>query len=489
MTFWTPDSVRSAIGGSWLERPDTSAPAVELFGASTDSRTLTPGQVFFALRTEKADGHAYIRDALLRGAGLVVVDRPESVLPLDSSTPARGVLRVPDVRAALLRLAAAYRRSFERTRVIAVGGSNGKTTTVRLLEQVLGRHLRGSASPKSFNNDLGVPLTVLGAKRTDQFLICEVGTNAPGELRPLAEALAPDIGVITSIGREHLEGFGSIEGVVREEASLAAGLREGGVLIHSSDSPELRDAARPLLAAQQAISLTFGMSAEADLRVSAVSTGMSGTAFTLNERETFRVGLLGAHNALNAAAVVAVARRLGLSHEEIRAGLAAARGAPMRLEPVESSGVWFLNDAYNANPESMLAALRTFDEACAGFARRVVVLGDMLEQGDAGPRVHAEIGAAVAGAAPDLAVFVGPLMAHAADAARAWPGGPARSTIVTIGSARGEDVGRIASLLRPGDAVLLKGSRGMSLERVLAAHSDAHRSATPDADQPAPHHP
>lgn len=482
MTFWSPDSVRSAIGGSWLRRPDAEAPAPELLGASTDSRTITPGQVFFALRTDKADGHSFIGDALARGAGLVVVDRPQSVQPPDYSAPARGVLHVPDARAALLRLAAAYRRTLEATRVIAVGGSNGKTTTVRLLEQVLRRNLRGTASPKSFNNDIGVPLTVLAAKRSDQFLICEVGTNAPGELRPLAEALAPDIGVITSIGREHLEGFGSLEGVVREEASLAAGLREGGVLIHTSDSPELREAVRPLLATQRASALTFGTSTDADLRVSAVSTGATGTTFTLNSREELRVGLLGTHNALNAAAVVAVARRLGLPPEDIASGLAAASGAPMRLEPAESAGVWFLNDAYNANPESVLASLKTFAEAGAGFARRVVVLGDMLEQGDAAPRVHAEIGAALAGALPDFAVFVGPLMAHAAEAAAA--AGMPGSSIVTIATVREENAGRVAALLRPGDAVLLKGSRGMALESVLAAH----RTASPTARHPALHH-
>lgn len=487
MTFWTPDNVRSAIGGTWLQRPDAAAPGVDLFGASADSRTLSKGQVFFALRTDKADGHAFVRDAIVRGAGLVVVDRPDFIPATDPTATARGVLRVPDARAALLRLAAAYRRTFEATRVIAVGGSNGKTTTVRLLEQVLGRCLRGSASPKSFNNDIGVPLTVLASRRTDQFLICEVGTNAPGELRPLAEALAPDIGVITSIGREHLEGFGSLEGVVREEASLAAGLREGGVLVFTSDSPELRQALRPLLAAQGASGLTFGGGADADLRVSAVSAGVAGTTFTLNQREHFRVGLLGRHNALNAAAVVAVARRLGLPREDSATGLGVAAGAPMRLEPAESSDVWFLNDAYNANPESVLASLTTFAEvsADARFRRRVVVLGDMLEQGGAAPRVHSEIGAALARTSPDLAIFVGPFMHHAAEAARAVLPGLAT---VTIASARGEDAVRLASMLRPGDAVLLKGSRGMALENVLAAHRAAGAGLTSEPRPPALHH-
>ncbi len=483
MTFWSPDSVRSAIGGSWLRRPDAEAPAPELLGASTDSRTITPGQVFFALRTDKADGHSFIGDALARGAGLVVVDRPQSVQPPDYSAPARGVLHVPDARAALLRLAAAYRRTLEATRVIAVGGSNGKTTTVRLLEQVLRRNLRGTASPKSFNNDIGVPLTVLAAKRSDQFLICEVGTNAPGELRPLAEALAPDIGVITSIGREHLEGFGSLEGVVREEASLAAGLREGGVLIHTSDSPELREAVRPLLATQRASALTFGTSTDADLRVSAVSTGATGTTFTLNSREELRVGLLGTHNALNAAAVVAVARRLGLPPTKHRVR---TRGGERRAHEARARRVRRGLVPQRRVQRQPGVRARLAEDVCRGRSwvrpprRRARRHAGTGRRGPARPRGdRRRPRRSLAG----LRRF------------RRAPHGPRRGGRRSRRYARVIDrdhrhcprrecPGRVAALLRPGDAVLLKGSRGMALESVLAAH----RTASPTARHPALHH-
>jgi UDP-N-acetylmuramoyl-tripeptide--D-alanyl-D-alanine ligase len=528
MDFWTPEGIRNAIGGAgaaggvvgWTVRGD----AEPIDGVGIDSRTLAPGQAFIAIKGATHDGHDFLVQAAARGAAMLIVDRAltagqvaaiqaaaEGASPVgagaSTAVRARGglsILRVADTGAALLRLAGAYRRTLERTRVIAVGGSNGKTTTTRMIQACLSRVQRGTASQKSFNNAVGVPLTILSARRGDQFLVCEVGTNAPGEIAALTRVVEPDIAVITSIGREHLEGLGSIRGVVQEEVSLLAGLRPGGVAVISADSPLLVDAVRPgAMGADAPGVVTFGVSEKADLRATQVVCDATGVSFKINGRHALRTALLGAHNASNAAAAVGVARRLGLDWAEIAAGLLAVERAPMRLEPVDESGVWFLNDAYNANPESMLAAIETF---CAitregAHARRVVVVGDMLELGAGAPEAHEEMGVALAAAAAgqggggaggggaggggaggggglDLVVLVGPLMGHAA---RAMAGAKVRC----VHEATPDDaaMARVASLLRAGDAVLLKGSRGTRVERVLQCWREACRgaAATPTA--------
>jgi len=452
MTFWTLENIKGVLGGTWLARPEASRPRPPMEGVSTDTRSIRPGQVFFALRGERIDGHAYLPQAIAAGSPLLVIDSGEAL------AGAHAVLKVPETGAALLRLAQAYRRTLETTRVIAVAGSNGKTTTVRLIHGVLSRRLRGTASIKSYNNAVGVPLTILGARRGDQYLVCEVGTNAPGEIAQLASVIEPDIGVITSIGREHLEGLGSLHGVAAEEASLFASLRAGGVAIVNADALLLREIMRPGAWPNVGSIVRFGFAQDADLRVTRAVQDADGVGFSINGRGSFRVGMLGLHNASNAAAAIGVARRLGVENADIERGLVECPGPDMRLQSIEAGGIWFINDAYNANPESMLAALATFDalKTPAG-ARRVIVLGDMLELGLAGDGAHDEIVAAAARTRADAWIGVGPRFgaAIARANAHAWQTCP--------------DAPRAAAMLRPGDAVLLKGSRGIGLERIITA--------------------
>ncbi len=451
MSFWTLEHIKGLLGGTWLARPDPSATRRAIEGVGTDTRTLKPGQVFFALRGERTDGHAHLAQAVAAGSPLLVIDSG------DAPAGAWAVLKVPSTSAALLRLAQAYRRTLETTQVIAVAGSNGKTTTVRLIQSVLSKSLRGSASIKSFNNAVGVPLTILAAKRGDRYLVCEVGTNAPGEIAQLASVIEPDIGVITSIGREHLEGLGSLRGVAAEESSLFASLRKGGVAIINADAPLLRENMRPGTWPNVGSIVRFGFAEDADLRVTGATQDESGVVFTINGRGAYRVGMLGLHNASNAAAAIGVARRLGVENADIEAGLRDCRGPDMRLESIEAGGVRFINDAYNANPDSMLAALATFDalETPAG-ARRVIVLGDMLELGEAGDGAHDEIVAAAERARADARIGVGPRFGAAIARAKApWH---------TASEAPGA-----AAALRRGDVVLLKGSRGIGLERIISA--------------------
>lgn len=466
MTFWRLDNLKSITGGTWLARP--AGPEAMARGVTTDSRQPQAGRAFIALHGDRTDGHLYLRQAAEQGASLLIVDRDDAAARGVPAGPA--ILKVADTGAALLRLGAAYRRTLEGTKVIAVGGSNGKTTTTRLIEAVLSTRLRGTASAKSFNNAVGVPVTILGARGGDQFLLCEVGTNAPGEIAQLAPVIEPDIAVIVSIGREHLEGLTSLDGVVREETSLLGSMRPGGSAVINADCPELVNAVESMAAAGGASVVRFGASARADLRVTAVETSTSGVRFCINDRHWLRVPLLGRHNAINAAAAVAVARRLGLDWPDIEAGLGSVTGPEMRMQRRVVGGIEFINDAYNANPESALAAIQTFKEALAGgpgpSRRRVMVFGDMLELGEAAPDAHREIGdAIVASGCFDLAVFVGPLAMFAAErVGRAWPGERVR-----IVESYDQAAGAVGPLLREGDLVLLKGSRRVALERVVKA--------------------
>lgn len=485
MTLWTYDSIKQAGGGAWAARGrEGAAPR----GASIDSRSLKPGQMFFALRGERADGHSFLDAAAERGASLAVIDTPDACGDLTRFHGVMGVLVTPDTAGALLRLGAAARAAMGTTKVVSIGGSNGKTTTTRMIQAVLGSSLRGSASPKSFNNALGVPLTLLNTGPGDAFVAAEVGTNAPGEIALLAGVVKPDVAVITSIGREHLEGLGTIEGVAREEAAMLPEIAHGGTAILNADAPHLMTMARSLLASRRDVTVvSFGAGEGSDLRLTDVEQSLNGLKVIINGRETYEVPLIGRHNAWNAAAAIAVGRRFGLDAAAINAGLGSVQAPDHRLQRSMIAGIAVLDDAYNANPESARAAIETFAEVSAAARRRVIVLGDMLELGDASQALHEEIGRHVAehGAA-DVAMLVGPLSAHTARVIAEASSGTAVRHFPESSAATCE---MIARTLRAGDAVLLKGSRGMGLDRVAASLRAMHAenpAATVVTPKPSP---
>lgn len=512
MMFWSLDTLKAITAGAWLARAEN--PPALIQGVAIDSRVLRRGEVFLALQGERTDGHRYLRAAADAASPLAIIDHEDAIAssPQERATllaelarKGMSVLRVTDSKAALLKLAAEYRKTLEGTRVISVSGSNGKTTTTRLIESVLSPALRGVASQKSFNNDIGVPLTILSASRGDQYLLCEVGTNAPGEIATLARVVAPDIAVFVSLGREHLEGLSSLKGVLEEEASLAASISPSGLAIANAAPPEFADTIRLFLNSRGVASdpsrpplLRFGTQAaapDADLRVSDITVTPQGTRFTLNGRTTVTIPIAGEHNALNAAAAFAVGHRLGLDEAQIVTNLAAARGADMRsaLLRIETGTdpIHVLMDAYNANPESAHAALRTFTALAHTIkpARRVLVLGDMLELGEAGPDCHREIGEAALALAPDLAILVGSLSLYTAERLRR--GMPADRVIPLPDLSSGGDK-LVASMLKPGDMVLFKASRRMALEQVLealraSASADAQGEPTPIVEIRPPH--
>ena len=473
MTFLSTDEIGTVLGARWARSPHQAV--VEPWGVSTDTRGEVAGACFIALAGERFDAHDCLQDAIDRGASMLVLqaDRCPESIPGDCP-----VLLVEDTRLALWSLAEWWRRRLRAT-VVAITGSAGKTTVRRMLQSILeASHRTGAtggvtASVKSFNNELGVPLTILRANPDDQFLVLEVGTNEAGELARLGALVRPDRAAITNIGRAHLEGLGSLEGVADEKASLLASLASGGIaLVPADDGGPLRPAVERSCPDSAHI-IDFGLDhGEIRLVERHPLQGEPGQAFTLADQFVGRIRLPGAYNALNALVAVGLARSLGMADKAISCGLDELIPDPMRFSgmPLGVSGTMLYNDAYNSNPDAVKVALETFGELSAEAPRRLVVLGDMLELGAEGDRLHAEVAdqlMALHATAPlDVIVLVGPLMAHC-DARLLQLG--FSNLVIRVPRLDELMVESIASLANDGDSLLIKGSRSMKLEQIAEA--------------------
>ena len=433
-----------------------AGPAVH--AVCTDTRDIRPASLFVALRGDTFDGHDYLAKAAAGGAVAALVDRDVPAVP------GLALVRVDDARRAMGRLATFVRRRFKGT-VIAVAGSNGKTGTKHLIHAALSSTLRGSMSPKSFNNDVGVPVTLFAADSADDYVVLEMGTNHPGEIAHLSRMAEPDVAVITNVGAEHLEFFGDLAGVARENFQVVAGMTPGGPLFVNGDhADDVLDVVIDALDAMDRPEMTFGFGGGNDLFATHVQTDTDGVTFNVGlDGPPFHVPLLGRHVASNSLAAVGIGRHLGLSDDDIRRGLSNATGPQWRLQVDRAGPVTILNDAYNANPTSVVAALETVRELPTN-GRRVAVLGDMLEMGHAAAAGHADVGRLAAAAGLDLLVCVGPLSAGTAAAAKD-AGLPVVYHVLTTAEAAGV----VPSLLTAGDLVLLKASRGLKFEAVAAA--------------------
>lgn len=316
----TLQQVRQAVGGKALSRLPGS---VTIQSVCTDTRFMQPGALFVALRGERFDGHQFLPQAAAGGAIAALVDHEPEV-----QLPNVHLILVPDTRKALGQLATHARKQM-RAKVIAVAGSNGKTGTKHLIHAALGTRLRGTISPKSFNNDIGVPLTILPADPNQDYVVLEMGTNHPGEIAVLTRIGLPDIAVITNTSAEHLEGLGTLMGVRRENASIIEGLSPSGLLVVNGDDEALLAAVNEY----QGKRLTFGFRETNDLFATDVQCSQKGVTFRLNNsRREVYIPLLGRHTACNALAAIAVARRLGVPEEAIFEGLSTAKGPDMRLQ-------------------------------------------------------------------------------------------------------------------------------------------------------------
>ncbi len=467
--FMTPEELRKAVDGRWAVAPSSSRPTR---GVGTDTRCDLSERVFFALHGERHDAHDHLLEAVRAGARILVVEESKWRRVRLTTPSACAVLEVAQTRLALQAAASAWRQMLEGTRVIAITGSAGKTTTRRLIEGVLATAFQGSASPKSFNNDIGVPITLCGGRRGDHYLLAEIGMNAPGEIATLADLAKPDVAVVTMVGRAHLEGLGSVDAIMREKFALVSSLGQGGLAVVRGDN-SLLDAALEGSLPEGVRVVRFGEGPMNHVRLRARTARPGGGQRLAIEAcgRHFEVDLAleGSHNAINALAAIAIGIDSGLSDEQISRGLSSVRATEMRFVRQQFGDLTIFNDAYNANPEAMLAALSTFTELVGTTQRRVVVLGDMLELGGDAASLHQEIGRAVArgvgGTPPEVAIFVGPLAAHAAEACRSVGG----CKVVQVAELNPQGISRVVCEFSAGDAILLKGSRGAALERLLAS--------------------
>lgn len=448
------DEVASAIDA----RPLGELGRYAVKSVCIDSRQVGTGDLFFAIKGDRHDGHDYVASAVDKGAMAAVVSKPDRV-PTDLHQLGL-LLLVDDTTTALGRLAAFHRRQV-RASVVGVTGSNGKTTTKEMIHHVLSGRRRGSRAPKSFNNAIGVPLTLLAVEPEDDYVVVEIGSNTPGEVGELAKLASPDVGVITNVAETHLEKLGSLEGVVKEKAGLIDHVRDGGLVAIWGESKLLAAEARRRRR-RRLRRITFGVSEGLDLRATSIESDECGVRFRVNDGDAVTVSMPGRHNAMNALAAIAVAREFGIDTAEAAGRLAEFAPPPMRLEVHRWGDVTAINDAYNANPASMAAALDVLSNWPA-TRRRIFVAGDMRELGEAGEVKHEELGTRVAAAGIDALLAVGEFAETVAASARSGDGGMEIDVAPDTASA----ADRLGGMIRPGDVVMLKGSRMVGLEVLL----------------------
>ena len=451
-TFTIQEIVRATQGA--LVVGDLGIPVT---GVSIDSRTLGVGEVFFAIAGHRLDGHAFIADAASRGAACVVAQTVPDHIP--SGVP---LVLVEDTTRALGRLAAVHRAKFSLP-VAAVTGSNGKTTMKEMMATVLGARGKVLKPEGSFNNQWGVPLTLLRLTPEHHALVVELGCNQPGEIAYLAALAAPTVGVVTTVAEVHTEFLGSLEGVREEKAALVRAIREDGTVALNADDPRVASMARDT----RARVIPYGLASSAAVRaVGDVVEDARGLTFTLEaagHRERVSLAFAGRHNVTNALGAAAAGIAVGLALPEIATGLESARPAKGRCTWREAAGVRILDDTYNANPSAMRAA---FDTALAhrGASRLVAVLGDMLELGALADAAHTVLGREVAARGAAEFVGFGRHMKLAVEAARDAGLAEAQHAMTFE-----DTVAHVLKRVTPGDLVLIKGSRGMRMERVVDA--------------------
>ncbi|HLY53477.1 MAG TPA: UDP-N-acetylmuramoyl-tripeptide--D-alanyl-D-alanine ligase [Steroidobacteraceae bacterium] len=430
----------------------------------SDSRTLKAGQLFIALRGPSFDGHDFVAAAAAAGAAGALVERAQPVeLPQ---------IVVADTQAALERAAHAWRADFGGA-LVGVAGSNGKTTAKEMTAAILGQAGPCLATRGNLNNHIGVPLTLLRLTGAERFAVVEMGANRAGEVAHLVEVARPTVGLITNAGAEHLEGFGSLEGVARAEGEMVAGLAPSATAVINAD-----DAFAPLWrSCTPARVVTFGVRADADFRASEMQAAVGSEGFTTSFHLTapigaaaIRLSLGGGHNVANALAAAAAAASAGAALEHIVAGLAAVRAVPGRLQfRRAASGGWLIDDSYNANPSSVRAAI----EVLATLpGRRWLVLGDMAELGTFAAEEHAGIGELARRAGVERLYATGVLMQRATAAYGA--GAEWFADVPTLIAALRAALGSTAAEVR----ILIKGSRFNRLERVVEALAAAPSAGT-----------
>lgn len=448
MAEWTDGAVREALGlAADAERRD-----VAYTGIATDTRQLPEGSLFVALRGPNHDAHDYLEAAAVRGARGAVVERVPGGAPAGLAYYVVG-----DTLVALGELARHRRRRLGQ-RICAVTGTVGKTATKNMAAAVLGTRYRVHATAGNLNNLVGAPLTLLSAPPTAEVVVVEVGTNAPGEIARLAGIVEPDAAVITAVGAGHLEGLGSVAGVLEEKVSLLRALPPGGVAIVAEEPPELVARAREL--APRLRVAGWGERADAVLRAESIRLDEEGFASFVWQGRAVRLNYRGRHNVRNALLALGVGVEWGIDAEAAVAALAVVAPEKLRSEVWRIGAITVIADCYNSNPESLAAAVDLL-EAMPRRGGRVAVVGSMLELGAESGALHRRAAEQLAASCVDLIVATGEFV----EAFR--PLAPQLGERLVLAADPLEAYPALAERLRGGETVLLKGSRGVALERLI----------------------
>ncbi len=458
MTFYLGEILK-ATGGKLLQgREDVVFHAI-----STDSRNIAEGALFIALKGNRFDGHHYAIEALEKKAGGVVIEENRAGDIRWNGCETRPVILVKDTLYALGDIARDRRRKFG-VPVVALTGSNGKTTTKEMISACLETTFPILKTKGNLNNLIGLPLTLLNLTEEERVVVVEMGMNVPGEIRRLTEIAEPDVGLITNIQRAHLEGVGSLERIKEEKGALFRRMKRDGSIIINQDDPRVVDLGEEFPGQK----ITFGIDQPADVMAREIRIkGREGTSFILileGEETEVHLPLLGKHFVYNALSAITTASLFGIALERAIEALEQFRPFSMRMEILSlGNGITLINDAYNANPDSMDQALRTLSEV-KGKGRAVAVLGDMLELGEFTVEAHCQLGQKVAGLSIDLLLAIGeeaPVVVESAireglDHEKA-----------RVAESHSEAASIVRALAREGDWVLVKGSRGMAMEKVV----------------------
>ncbi|MDA8168087.1 MAG: UDP-N-acetylmuramoyl-tripeptide--D-alanyl-D-alanine ligase [Nitrospiraceae bacterium] len=444
------DDILKATGGKALSRGPEDFRAV-----STDSRKINGGELFIALTGDNFDGNEFAASALEKASG-AVISRAGSIP--DGLFAKKSIVLVEDTLKALQDIARSVRAGRPRLPLVGITGSNGKTTTKELAAAVLGGKYRVLKSSGNLNNHIGLPLNLCGLGPEHEIAVLEMGASAPGDIDELCGIARPTMGVLTNVGFSHLEGFGSMEVLLRTKLELAQAVQS---IIYNADDERLAPAIQSGFRNKALIS--FGVKARADVMASGVRLTERGSEFTLRIAEDghadIKLGIPGAFNIYNSLAAAACGLFFDVGLEETAAALGAFGGVPMRYEIKEMAGATILSDIYNANPASMEEALKELVRLRKG--RAVAVLGDMLELGGYSEDAHRRLGGWMASLPVDLFIAVGPMMGRAyAEFTK-----EGKEAIACKDSAQAAKA--LAGSLKKGDAVLIKGSRGMRMEKVL----------------------
>jgi len=441
-----------------IENDITPFENIAFKGISINSREIEPGNLFIPLKGERTDGHQYVQMALENGAAA-------SLWQADIPNPPENqpVIIVKDTLLALQEMARAYRDELP-LKVAAVTGSNGKTTTKDILASLLSLKYKVQKTIGNFNNELGLPLTILGLRKDTEVAVLEMGMSQFGEIDFLTNLAKPDAAIITNIGEAHLQDLGSREGIAKAKLEILHGLKQGGLFVYPGDEPLIQNAMKEKGSSWMV--KTFGKTSKNDIYPTSVTMTGTESVFQINDsNETFRMPVLGEYNVMNALAAMTVAYEWGVPYEQMNDAFKSLKLTKMRMEMLKGlNGATILNDAYNASPTSMLAVIRLVEQL-PGYRKKILVLGDMLELGDEEKDFHYQVGKSINPEKIDLLYTYGPLASYIAEGAKEHF---SEEKIKTYHD-KPLLITQLKKELEEGTFVAVKASRGMKLEEVVGA--------------------